>query len=157
MNEQELTINVVNKFTGEVFTVSVDPYKLDSLVGALVQVQEQRKALDDLEGDLKSILEKDHLAANDYRPLSSSLGYDVRYIQSSTKTYDPTIVWNHLDHDLLLTSGALGVSNTKLEQLMESLVRDNALPIEDSRAIMDSATTKARKPYVKLEKVGKTR
>ncbi|MDE2106728.1 MAG: hypothetical protein KGL39_56455 [Patescibacteria group bacterium] len=153
-NDSELLkIEVVNKFTGEVFTVEVDPYKLDSLVGALLQVQEQRKALDDLEADLKGILERDHLANNDYRPLASSLGYDVKYIESTTKVYDQTVVWNHLDHDMLLSSGALSVSNSKLEKLMADLVRKNELPSEDSRAILDSVATKARKPYVKLERV----
>jgi hypothetical protein len=150
-----LKLEVANKFTGEVFTVEVDPYKLDSLVSALLQVQQQRKALDDLESDLKGILEEDHLAKNDYRPLASSLGYDVRYIQSATKIYDPTIVWSHMDHDMLLSTGALAVSNTKLEKLMADLVRKNELPTEDSQAIMGSVETKQRKPYVKLEKVGK--
>lgn len=154
MNET-LKIEVINKFTGEVFTVEVDPYKLDSLVGALVQVQEQRKALDSLEKDLKGILETDHLAKNDYRPLASSLGFDVRYIQATTKTYDPTVVYSHMDPDLLLTTGALSVSNSKLEKLMADLVRKNALPSEDSRAILDSVAVKSSKPYVKLEKVGK--
>ena len=149
----ELKIEVANKFTGEVFTVEVDPYKLDSLVAALLQVQAQRKVLDDLEFDLKNILEKNHLAKNDYRPLASSLGYDVRYIESATKVYDQTVVWNHLDHDLLLSKGVLAVSNAKLEALMADLVRKNELTSEDSRAILDSVQTKQRKPYVKLEKV----
>lgn len=152
MNNETLKLEVVNKFTGEVFTVEVDPYKLDSLVGALLQVQQQHKALDDLESDLKAILESDHLANNDYRPLASSLGYDVKYIQSATKTYDASVVISHIDVDLLLTKGALAVSNSKLEKLMADLVRKNELPTEDSRAILDSVSTKARKPYVKLEK-----
>lgn len=148
-----LTLEVTNTFTGEVFTVEVDPYKLDSLVEALLQVQKQRKALDELEADLKGILEKDHLAKNDYRPLATTLGYDVRYIQAIKKTYDPTVVWNHLDHDLLLTSGSLAVANGKLEKLMADLVRKNELPVEDSQAIIAAVETKASKPYVKLEKV----
>jgi hypothetical protein len=148
-----LSIEVTNKFTGEIFTVEVDPYKLDSLVEALVQVQEQRKALDKLEFDLKNILEEDHLAKNEYRPLASSLGYDVRYIQSATKVYDAEVVYSHLDPDMLLTSGVLAVSNTKLEKLMADLVRKNQLPQEDSNAILGSVQTKQRKPYVKLEKV----
>jgi len=150
---ETLNLEIVNKFTGETFTVEVDPYRLDSLVGALLQVQEQRKALDSLEADLKKILETDHLEQNDYRPLASSLGYDVKYIQSATKTYDQTVVWNHLDHDMLLSSGALSVSNAKLEKLMAELVRKNELATEDSKAIMDSVKTNQRKPYVKLEKV----
>lgn len=148
-----LTLEVTNTFTGEVFTVEVDPYKLDSLVAALLQVQKQRKALDILEADLKGILEKDHLEKNDYRPLASSFGYDVKYIQGQRKSYDSTIVWNHLDHDMLFSNGVLAVSNSKLEELMSDLVRKNELPSEDSRAILDSVTTKAIKPYIKLEKV----
>jgi hypothetical protein len=150
-----LDIEVVNKFTGEVFTVEVDPYKLDSLVGALLQVQEQRKALDKLETDLKGIIESDHLAPNDYRPLSSNLGWDVQYIQSSTRVYDATVVFNHMDHDLLLSKGALAVSNAKLEKLMADLVRHNALSHEDSLAILSSVQTKSKKPYVKLQEVKK--
>jgi len=150
-----LKLEVANKFTGEIFTVEVDPYKLDSLVEALIQVQKQRKALDELEFDLKNILEEDHLAKNDYRPLASSLGYDVRYIQSATKVYNAEVVFSHLDPDMLLTSGALAVSNTKLESLMADLVRKNELPSEDSQAILNSVQTKQRKPYVKLEKVSK--
>ena len=157
MNEDTLKLDVVNKFTGEVFTVEVDPYNLDSLVAALLQVQEQRKALDNLEADIKAILESDHLAKNDYRPLASSFGFDVKYIQSSTKTYDTTTVWNHLDHDLLLSRSALVVSNTNLEKLMAELVRRGELATEDSRAILDSVQTKGRKPYVKLEKISSTK
>jgi hypothetical protein len=152
---ESLTLKVTNTFTGEIFTVEVEPYKLDSLVAALLQVQKQRKALDQLEFDLKKIIEEDHLAKNDYRPLASSFGYDVRYIQSATKSYDPTIVWNHLDHDLLLSSKALTVSNTNLEKLMAELVRKNELPVEDSQAILGCVETKQRKPYVKLEKINR--
>jgi hypothetical protein len=150
-----LKLEVTNTFTGEVFTVEVDPYKLDSLVAALLQVQKQRKALDSLEADLKGILEEDHLAKNDYRPLASSFGYDVRYIESATKIYDAEVVFSHLDPDMLLSSGALAVSNTKLEKLMADLVRKNELPSEDSQAILGSVQTKQRKPYVKLEKISK--
>lgn len=156
MSENTLSLEVVNKFTGEIFTVDVNPYNLNSLVGALIQIQEQRKALDKLESDLKSIIETDHLAKNDYRPLETALGVEVKYIESANKVYDATVVSSHLDLDLLLSKGALAVSNSKLEKLMADLVRKNELPSEDSRAILDSVTLKPKKPYVKLEKVRST-
>lgn len=143
---------VINKFTGEVFTVSVDSNKLDSLVGALLQVQEQRKALDELESFLKEILAEDHLAKNDYQPIASSLGYDVKYVQGGRKNYDASVVVSHMDLDLLISKGALVVSNAKLEGLMADLVRKQEFAHEDSRAILDSVVVKQTKPYVKLEK-----
>jgi pyocin large subunit-like protein len=148
-----LKIEVINKFTGEIFTVEVNPYKLDSLVGALVQVQQQRKALDELEQDLKAILEEDHLAKNDYRPLTTSLGYEVKYVQGTRKTYDTTTVISHIDIDMLLSKKALAVSTGNLEKLMAELVKKNQLPSEDSRAILDSVTVVGIKPSVRLEKV----
>lgn len=150
-----LDLEIVNKFTGEVFTVTVNPYNMDSLVLALLQVQNQRKELDKLETDLKDIIEKDHLSTNDYRPVGSNVGYEARWYQSTRKIYDPTIVVNHLDIDMLLSKKVLTVANTHLEKLMAEMVRDKALPTTDSRAILDSIITKESKPYVKLEKIKK--
>ena len=152
-----LKLDITNKFTGEIFSIEVDPYKLDSLIEALVQVQEQRKALDELEADLKGIIEEDHLKPNDYRPVSSNLGFDVMYFQPSRKVYDAAAVYSHIDPDLLLSKGALAVSNSKLEKLMADLVRKNELKSEDSKAILNSVQLTQTKPYVKLMATGRTK
>lgn len=152
-----LNLDIVNKFTGEVFSIEVDPYNLDSLIEALMQVQEQRKALDELEADLKGIIEEDHLKPNDYRPVSSNLGFDVMYFQPSRKVYDASTVYSHIDPDLLLSKGALAVSNSKLEKLMADLVRKNELKSEDSKAILNSVQLMQTKPYVRLMATGRTK
>lgn len=151
MKAETITIESVNEFTGEIYDFKVEPKNTDNITAALLAVQKQRKSLDDMEAQLKGLLEE-HLAKNDYRPIRTKLGYDIRYVQSTTRTYDPTVVWNHLGHDLLMSRGVISIANGKLETLMADLVKENGLAPEDSRAILDSVTVGTKKPYVVLER-----
>ena len=148
-----LTLKAINKLTGEIFEVDINPYDPESTAQCLLNIKAMAKELDNLERDVKQVAE-DYMAENDFKPVDlTSVPYRWVYKAAQRKTYNPHVVMAHLDQDMLFTAGAITVANGALEKLMAELVRRNELPTEDSQAILGSVELKGTKPYVMLEKV----
>lgn len=145
-------LKATNTITGEIFSTEVNPYDPESLGSCLLDIQAMKKNLEKLEADVKDIA-MEYLNVNNLKRVPLKMGYDWLIVSGARKAYNPAVVLSEIDQDLLISKGAVSVVTGKLESLMADLVRENALPSEASRSILDSVELTPIKPYVKLEKV----
>lgn len=160
---ETITLKAVNKLTGEIFEVEINPYDPESMADCLLNIKEMAKELEKLEKDVKACA-TDYMKQNDFKPVElKNHPYRWVYRAAQRKTYNAHTVMQHIDQDLLFTSGALGIATGKLEELMKLMLTEAAdLPAatydavkEDIKAINESVELTSTKPYVMLEKVSR--
>ncbi len=61
MAQETITLKAINKLTGEIFEVEVNPYDPESTAQCLLNIKEMAKELEKLEKDVKAVAE-DYMA-----------------------------------------------------------------------------------------------